>query len=105
MCSWHDDITCCHSEETDDWYIDEGDLKDLAMNKITVDQTVQETIEISQLQHSDNVVNISVGEIVRVPQVQVVMKTDRDPTDADFRQNSWNIRIISASSLHLVTIA
>ena len=80
MCSWHDDITGYHNEETDDWYIDEGDLKDLAMNKITVDQTVQGTIEISQLQHSDNVVNISVGEIVRVPQVQVMMKTDRDPT-------------------------
>ena len=80
MCSWHDDITGYHNEETDDWYIDEGDLKDLAMNKITVDQTVQGTIEISQLQYSDNVVNISVGEIVRVPQVQVMMKTDRDPT-------------------------
>ena len=33
MCSWHDDITGYHSEETDDWYIDEGDLKDLAMNR------------------------------------------------------------------------
>ena len=52
------------------------------MNKITVDQTVQGTTEISQLQHSDNVVNISVGEIVRVPQIQVVMKTDRDPAVA-----------------------
>ena len=95
MCSWHDDITGYHSEETDDWYIDEGDLKDLAMNKITVDQTVQGTIEISQLQHSDNVVNISVGEIVRSP-----TGTGRDEdrqrshscsesfTDADFRQNS-----------------
>ena len=50
MCSWHDDNTGHHSEETDDWYIDEGDLKDLAMNKINVDQTVQVTIEISQLQ-------------------------------------------------------
>ena len=60
--------------------MNEGDFKDLTMNKITVDQIVQETIEISQLQHSDNVVNISVGEIVRVPQVQVMMKTDRDPT-------------------------
>ena len=46
--------------------MNEGDFKDLTMNKITVDQIVQETIEISQLQHSDNVVNISVGEIVRV---------------------------------------
>ena len=54
MCSWHDDIIGYHSEETDDWYIDEGDLKDLTMNKITVDQTVQGTIEILQLQHSDN---------------------------------------------------
>ena len=50
-----------HSEETDDWYINEGDLKDLARNKITADQTVQGTIEIPQLQHNDNVVNISVG--------------------------------------------
>ena len=82
MCSWHDDITGYHNEETHDWYIDEGDLKDIVMNKITVDQTVQGTIEISQLQHSTNVVNISVGEIMRVPQVQVVMKTDRDPTVA-----------------------
>ena len=80
MCSWHDDITGYHSEETDDWYINEGDLKDLRMNKITGDQTVQGTIEISQLQHNDNVVNISVGEIVRVPQVQAMMKTDREPT-------------------------
>ena len=49
MCSWHDDITGYHNEETDDWYIDEGDLKDLTINKITVNQTVQGTIEISQL--------------------------------------------------------
>ena len=62
MCSWHDDIIGYHSEEADDWYIDEGDLKDLTMNKIIVDQTVQGTIETSQLQHSDNVVNISVGK-------------------------------------------
>ena len=34
MCSWHDDTTGYHNEETDDWYIDEGYLKDLAMNKI-----------------------------------------------------------------------
>ena len=60
MCSWHDNITGYHKEGTDDWYIDEGDLKDLAMNKITVDRTVQGTIEISHLQHSDNVVKISV---------------------------------------------
>ena len=33
MSSWHDDITGYHNEETDDWYIDEGDLKDLAMNR------------------------------------------------------------------------
>ena len=47
MCSY-DDITGYQNEETDDWYTDEGDLKDLAMNKITVDQIVQGTIEISQ---------------------------------------------------------
>ena len=46
---------------------------------ITVGQTVQGTIEISQLQHNDNVVNISVEEIVQVSQVQVMTKTNRDP--------------------------
>ena len=80
MCSWHDDITDYHSEETDDWYVNEGNLKDPTKNRITVDQTVQVTIEISQLQHNDNVVNISVEEIVQVSQVQVMTKTNRDPT-------------------------
>ena len=80
MCSWHDDISGFHSKGTDDWCINEDDLKDLTMNKITVDHTVQGITEISHLQHNDNMVNISVGEIVRVPQVQVMMETDRDPT-------------------------
>ena len=80
MCSWHDEITGYNSKGTDDWYIDEGDLKDLTMNRITVDQTVQGTIEISQLQHNDNVVNISAEEIVQVSQEQVMKKTNRDPT-------------------------
>ena len=80
MCSWYDDITDYHSKETDDWYADEGNLEDPTKNRITVDQTVQEIIEISQLQHNDNVVNISVEEIVQVSQVQVMMKTNRDPT-------------------------
>ena len=80
MCSWYDDITDYHSKETDDWYVDEGYLKDPTKNRITVDQTVQGIIEISQLQHNDNVVNISVEEIVQVSQVQVMTKTDRDPT-------------------------
>ena len=95
MCSWHNDITGYHSEETDDWYIDEGDLKDLTMNKITVDQTVQGTIEILQLQHSDNVVNISVGRN-RASPTGTGHDEDRQRshsyseifTDADFRQNS-----------------
>ena len=76
----YDDITDYHSEETDDWYVNEGNLKDPRKNRITVDQTVQGTVEISQLQHNDNVVNISVEEIVRVSQVQVMTKTNRDPT-------------------------
>ena len=77
-------------------------------NKITVDQDVQGTIEISQLQHNDNVVNASVETTVQVSQVQVMMKTNRDLTvtarvlqDAENRQN---FRIISASPLHLVTV-
>ena len=80
MCSWHDDITDYHSEDTDDWYVKEGNLKDPTKNRITVDQTVQGTMGISQLQHNDNVVNISVEEIVQVSQVQVMQKTNRDPT-------------------------
>ena len=79
MCSWYDDITVYHSEETDDWYVNEGNLKDPTKDMITVGQTVQGTIEISQLQHNDNVVNISVEEIVQVSQVQVMTKTNRDP--------------------------
>ena len=47
MCSWYDDITVYHSEETDDWYVNEGNLKDPTKDMITVDQTVQGTIEIS----------------------------------------------------------
>ena len=33
MSSWHDDITDCHNEETDDLHIDKNDLKDLAMDR------------------------------------------------------------------------
>ena len=80
MCSWYDDITDYHSKETDDRYVDEDNLKDPTKNRITVDQTVQGIVEISQLQHNDNVVNISVEEIVQVSQVQVITKTNRDPT-------------------------
>ena len=95
MCSWYDDITDYHSKETDDWYVDEGNLKDPTKNRITVDQTVQGTIEISQLQHNDNVVNICVEEIVQVSQVQVMTKTKQRShsysesfTDAEYRQNN-----------------
>ena len=28
MCSWFDDITVYHSEETDDWYVNGSNLKD-----------------------------------------------------------------------------
>ena len=81
MCSWHDNITSYHNEEADDWYIDEGDLKDLAMNRSPLIRLFG-SVDISQLQYSDNVVNISVGEIVQVPQIQVMVKTDRNPTEA-----------------------
>ena len=80
MCSWHDDITVYHSEVTDDWYVNEGNINYPTKNRIIVDQIVQGTIEISQLQHNDNVVNISVEEIVQVSQVQVMKKTNRDQT-------------------------
>ena len=41
MCSWYDDITDYHSKETDDWYVDEGNLKDPTKSRIIVDQTVK----------------------------------------------------------------
>ena len=94
MCSWYDDITDYHSKETDDWCVDEGNLKDPTKKKIIVDQTVQGNIEISQLQHNDNVVNISVEEIVQISQVQVMTKTNRYPsysesfTGAKYRQHN-----------------
>ena len=45
-----------------------------------IPQRTGSLLEISQLQHNDNVVNISVEEIVQVSQVQVMTKTNRDPT-------------------------
>ena len=33
MCSWYDDITLLHNEETDDLHIGENDFKDLAMDR------------------------------------------------------------------------
>ena len=42
-------------------------------------QTVQKATEISQLQRIDNVIDISVVEIVQVPRVRVVVKTDGIP--------------------------
>ena len=43
-----------------------------------VTQTVQEIVEISQLQYIDNMVNISLG-IVQVSRMRVVTKTDEIP--------------------------
>ena len=44
-----------------------------------IDQIFQETVEIPQLQHIDNMVNISVVGIVQISQVRVVTKTDEIP--------------------------
>ena len=57
MSSWHDNITGYHNEETDDWHIDESDLKDLAMNRSPLIRLFK---RLSQLQYIDIVVNISV---------------------------------------------
>ena len=81
-------------------YVDEGNLKDPTKNRITVDQTVKGIMEISQLQHNDNVVNISVEEKSRrqteIPvtaRVSLVQNTDKTiETFASFqhRHSTWS---------------
>ena len=82
MSSWHDDITGYHDEGTDGMHIGKNDLNDVyitMLRQVTIDQIVQETVEIPQLQYIDNMVNISVVGIVRVSRMRIVTKTDEIP--------------------------
>ena len=82
MSSWHDDITGYHEEGTDGMHVGKNDLNDVyivTQRQVTIDQIVQETVEISQLQYIDNMVNISVVGIVQVSRMRVVTKTDEIP--------------------------
>ena len=47
--------------------------------QVHVIQTVQKATEIPQLQYIDNMIDISVVEIVQFPRVRVVAKTDEIP--------------------------
>ena len=63
-------------------HVDKNDLNDfyvVAQRQIPIDQIVQETVEIPQLQYIDNMVNISVVGIVQVSRVCVVSKTNEIP--------------------------
>ena len=58
---------------------DLNDVYIVTQRQIPIDQIVQETVEISQLQYIDNMVNISVVGIVQVSRMRVVTKTDEIP--------------------------
>ena len=63
-------------------HVGKNDLNDVyivTQRQIPIDQIVQETVEISQLQYIDNMVNISVVGIVQVSRMRVVTKTDEIP--------------------------
>ena len=65
-----------------DVHIGENDFNDVyvvTQRQITIDQIVQETTEIPQLQYIDNMVNISVVGTMQVSPVRVVTKTDEIP--------------------------
>ena len=71
-----------HEEGTDGMHVYKNDLNDIyivTLRQVTIDQIVQETVEISQLQYIDNVVKISVVGIVQVSRMHVVTKTDEIP--------------------------
>ena len=62
--------------------VGKNDLNDaciVTVRQVTIDQIVQETVEISQLQYIVNMVNISVVGIVHVSRMRVVTKTDEIP--------------------------
>ena len=62
-----------------DVHVGENDLNDVyfvTQRQIPIDQIVQETPEIPQLQHIDKMVNISVVGIMQVSRVRVVTKTE-----------------------------
>ena len=50
-----------------------------AQRQAHMNQMVQKTIEISQWQHTDQVVDVPVVVVSQVPQVHVVMKTVETP--------------------------
>ena len=65
-----------------DVHVGKNDLNDVyvvTQRQIPIDQIVQETTEIPQLQYIDNMVNISVVGIVQVSRMRVVTKTDEIP--------------------------
>ena len=65
-----------------DVHVGKNDLNGVyvvTQRQIPIDQIDQETAEIPQLQHIDNMVNISVVGIVQVSRVRVVTKTDEIP--------------------------
>ena len=55
------------------------DIPVVAQRQIRVNRNVQKTIEISQLQYTDDVVDVTVVLVVLVPQVQVVAETAEIP--------------------------
>ena len=65
-----------------DVHVGKNDLNDdyvVTQRQILIDQIVQETTEIPQLQYIDNIDNISVAGIVQVSRMHVVTKTDEIP--------------------------
>ena len=55
------------------------DIPVVAQRQAHMNQMVQKAIEISQLQHTDQVVDVSVVVVTQVSQVHVVMKTVETP--------------------------
>ena len=56
-------------------------------------ETVQKTIEITQLQHTDEVVDVPVVLVTQVPQVRVVMKTVETP-QLEFVEQVPQVRVV-----------
>ena len=84
---WAAQCACCitmslFATATGDVHVGKNDLNDVfvvTQRPIPIDQIVQETTEIPQLQHIDNIDNISVAGIMQVSRVRVVTKTDEIP--------------------------
>ena len=65
-----------------DVHVGKNDLNDVyvvTQRQILIDQIVQETTEIPQLQYMDNIDNISVAGIMQVSRVRIVTKTGEIP--------------------------